>query len=204
YSESGDLGNGAGEYAFAGRTGVAGSRRALLAFDVAGQIPSGSSITSVTLTVHVSRSPGAFAPASAAERFHLHRLTAAWGEGAAHAGDPGGVGAHAVGNDATWTHRFWNVAAWAAPGGDFAASASGSVVIPVTNDGFFSWTSTSAMVADVQDWLDHPERNCGGIAVGNEAAEKTARRFDSRESQIPVNRPVLTIEFDLPARRTSH
>src|SRR5262249_12118097 len=65
YSESGDLGNGAGEYAFAGRTGVAGSRRALLAFDVAGQIPSGSSITSVTLTVHVSRSPGAFAPASA-------------------------------------------------------------------------------------------------------------------------------------------
>jgi hypothetical protein len=203
YSESGDLSNGAGEFAFAGRTGVAGSRRALLAFDVAGNVPAGSTITSVTLTVHVSQSPGAFSPASVPERFVLHRLTEAWGEGASDASHPGGIGAPAAANDATWTHRFWNATAWALPGGDFAASASGSLIIPVTNDGLFSWSSTPAMVADVQDWLDTPARNFGWIVVGNEAAAKTARRFDSRENRTPANRPVLTIEFDPPAKRPS-
>src|SRR5882724_13074379 len=62
YSESGDLGNGAGEFVFSGRTSLSSSRRALLGFDVAGNVPAGATIKSATLTLHVSQSPGASQP----------------------------------------------------------------------------------------------------------------------------------------------
>ena len=39
------------------------------------------------------------------------------GEGASNAGDPGGMGAPAVVNDATWVHTFYNTGFWIAPGG---------------------------------------------------------------------------------------
>jgi hypothetical protein len=38
------------------------------------------------------------------------------GEGASNAGDPGGMGAPAVVNDATWVHTFYNTGFWIAPG----------------------------------------------------------------------------------------
>jgi hypothetical protein len=46
YGESNDLSNGAGTSLFAGVTAMSAIRRALLAFDVAGTLPAGSTITS--------------------------------------------------------------------------------------------------------------------------------------------------------------
>jgi hypothetical protein len=51
----GDLANGSGSYLFVGRTNQPLARRALLAFDIAGAIPAGSTVTSVELQIEVSR-----------------------------------------------------------------------------------------------------------------------------------------------------
>jgi hypothetical protein len=199
YSESGDLGNGAGEFMFSGMTAQSRGRRALLRFDVAASAPPGSMVKSVTLTLHVSQSPGSQSPESQSPRlpqpFGLHRVIAAWGEGASNAGPPGGSGTDAMVNDATWTYRFWKTVTWTTPGGDFNPAASASTMIPATSDEFITWGSTAAMAADVQDWLDRPANNFGWVLLGNERADKTARRFDSREHRTASYRPVLTIEF---------
>jgi hypothetical protein len=65
----GDLSNGIGDYFFAGKTGMGYIRRAVLAFDIAGSVPPGSTITSVSLTMHMSRTA-----LSNARTVELHRL----------------------------------------------------------------------------------------------------------------------------------
>ena len=53
--------------------------------------------------------------------------------------------------------------------------------------------STSALVADLQRWLDHPEENFGWALVSeDEVTEKTARSFASRESGFG---PLLTLQY---------
>mgnify|MGYP003573010621 CR=1 FL=1 len=52
---SGGLSNGAGAHFFAGMTAAGAARRAVLAFDIAGSIPAGSTITSVALTLNMSK-----------------------------------------------------------------------------------------------------------------------------------------------------
>jgi hypothetical protein len=197
YSESGDLSNGAGEFVFSGRTARSTTRRALLRFDVAASVRPGSTISTVTLTLHPSQSPGSSEP-PLPQSFVLHRVIAPWGEGTSDARTPGGFGTRATVNDATWTYRFWYSDVWTTPGGDFNPSESAHTVISVTNDAFVVWGPTAEMVRDVRDWLDQPATNFGWILIGNEALDKTARRFDSRESRKVTYRPVLTIEFIPP------
>src|SRR6266498_3799000 len=50
-SATGSLSNGAGSYFFVGRTDAAQIRRGVIAFNVAGSIPAGSTITSVMLKI---------------------------------------------------------------------------------------------------------------------------------------------------------
>ena len=54
-SATGTVSNGAGSYFFAGATRNGQIRRGAISFDVAGNIPAGSTITGVVLTLHVSR-----------------------------------------------------------------------------------------------------------------------------------------------------
>jgi hypothetical protein len=199
YSESGELSNGAGEFVFAGRTSLSNIRRALLAFDIAKHIPAGSTIRSVTLSLHVSQSPGRAGGPTLPQSFVLHRLTVSWGEGTSNPGPPGGFGAAATLDDATWTYRFWRASPWGTPGGDFDPAESAIALVPVTDDAPVTFGATAAMVANVQGWLDEPATNFGWILIGNEGAERTARRFDSRENRNEAYRPVLTIEFVPPA-----
>src|SRR5262245_34839569 len=71
--ENTDNSNGAGQYLFSGQAGLAaGIRRALIKFDVAGQIPAGSTINSVSLTLHVSK----VRPGSGVYAFGVHRINA--------------------------------------------------------------------------------------------------------------------------------
>jgi hypothetical protein len=169
--------NGAGPSFFAGETGsMAGNalRRGVIAFDIADNIPAGSIINSVTLTLHVSNS------VSGAQTVELHRLSDDWGEGTSNAGANGGAGAPATTNDATWLYDFFNTATWTNPGGDFVSTASASA--SVGGIGFDSWGSTSQMVTDVQSWLDNPGSNFGWIVLGNETTPRTAKGFDSSKS----------------------
>lgn len=188
------LSNGAGNHMFAGTTSTPPPdsyiRRAVFAFDIAGNIPAGSTITSVTLTLHMSRT------ISGGQTLTLQRLTADWGEGTSHATGEEGGGAPPTTGDVTWQHRFYPDKLWAAPGGDFSPTVSASAT--VTDVGFYTWGSTSQMMADVQGWLDAPGTNFGWILIGVENAPATAKRFDSRENGTPANRPKLTVVFTPP------
>jgi spore coat protein A len=196
FSEAGDtsndLSNGAGDYLFAGATkdSAPGSlvlRRALLAFDVAGALPAGSVINSVTLTLYMSRSR------TQNQTVSLHRVLADWGEGTSHASGEEGAGATATTDDATWSHRLWPTEFWTTPGGDFAATASASAVVGGQN-GDYVWTSAQ-MAADVQGWLDTPANDFGWIVIGNEVDSRVVKRFNSDENSDTTRRPELTIDF---------
>jgi hypothetical protein len=183
----GGLSNGAGEHLFAGITALGLSRRAVLAFDVAGGVPPGATITGVELTLHMSMT---IAPP---QTVRLHRLQADWGEGSSDAFGREGAGAPATPGDATWLHTFFNTGFWSVAGGDFDPSPSAEQT--VAGDGYYTWFTTPALVADVQAWLDDPAANHGWIVVGDESTEVTAKRFDSREHFAPELRPSLTVEY---------
>jgi len=186
---TGSLSNGAGPALFAGNNGQSLARRALLRFDVGGNLPAGAVVTDVTLTLNVSNATDAIP-----RTFTLHRVLAAWGEGTS--STSGGAGAPATAGDATWLHRFWPGLAWGSAGGDFAPGASGSQV--VTDVGTYTWTGPT-MAIDVQAWLDDATHDFGWVLVGEEDAPNTARRFDSRENAAPAARPALTIRYALRA-----
>lgn len=193
YEES-EASNGSGDYLFAGRTGTNNgpyNRRALLAFDVTGDLPDDVQVDSVRLTLYVSMVPGF---ATTPHQFTLHRLTSDWGEEASDAGLPGGQGADAEAGDATWTYSFYDTDEWENQGGDFA-SAESAVFNVGTSQGTYTVSSTDALVADVQTWHDDPGSNFGWILIGDESQMHTARRFSSRENATSDQRPQLTIYY---------
>jgi spore coat protein A len=186
-SATGALSNGAGEYLFTGRTKDGLVRRAVLAFDVASVIPAGSTINSVTLSLHASRNANTVLRVTT-----VHRVLADWGEGASNATQNEGEGAPAATGDATWLRRFHPATPWTAAGGDFAATASASTVI--TGNATYAWTS-AGLVADVQSWLDAPAGNFGWLVRGDESVSETAKRLDSRENGQAASRPALVIDY---------
>ena len=192
-SADGSLSNGSGEHLFVGRSNTSNtSRRAVIAFDIASSIPAGSTISSVTLTLNMSRAVQAPGPQTLA----LHSLTADWGEGSSDADGNEGSGASSTSGDATWVHSFFSATKWGSAGGDFSGTASATA--SVVGIGAYTWGSTSQMVNDVQGWLDNPSSNFGWLLQGNESTNKTTKRFDSRENGTPSNRPALTVEYAPP------
>ena len=121
-------------------------RRGVLAFDIAGNIPVGSTILGVTLSLNMSRTAD-----NTARTIELHKLLADWGEGTSVAPGEEGDGAPATTNDATWRHRFFDTIFWTTEGGDFSATVSASQSVGAV--GMYMWSS-SQMVADVQSWLE--------------------------------------------------
>ena len=180
----GDKSNALGLHFFAGETGMKELRRGVLAFDIAGNIPPGSTITAVSLSLNMSR-----APTTNVYAMELHKLLADWGEGTSIASGEEGDGAPATPNDPTWRHRFFDTIFWNTQGGDFSPTASASQM--VGGIGQYSWSSAQ-MVADVQGWLDQPASNFGWLMLGDESIFLTAKRFDTRESANP---PVLAITY---------
>ena len=186
----GKLTNGGGSHFFSGRVDERGGgliRRGLLAFDIAGRISPGSTITRVELTLNMSRT------ISGPVTTRLHRVLADWGEGTVVApGQEGGGGPSAEG-DATWIHTAFDDQFWDDVGGDFDPDFSASR--SVAGLGFYTWASTPELVSDVQGWLDDPDKSFGWMVIGDEKTLGSAKRFDTRENQTEENRPVLRVEF---------
>jgi len=157
----------------------------VIGFDVASQVPPGARIDSVALILNV-----ASAPNDTPRVIALHRLLSDWGEGASVSS--GGRGAPSDSGDATWRHTFYDTDFWTTPGGDFVSAATASRLVDPS--GSHTWSS-STMTADVQLWLDDPNRNFGWILIGEESSVSTVRRFDSRENGAISNRPQLVIHF---------
>jgi len=184
--------NGAGQHFFVGRTAqdMGSRRRGLLAFDLS-SIPAGSTITSVTLRLHVSRTT------SGSQNISLRKALVAWGEGASDAESNEGTGVDPEPGDVTWVHSFFPDVFWSTPGGQY--SAIQSATRSVNSAANYTWTSTAQLVADVQGWLDNPATNFGWAVVNNsEAAARTAKRFDTRENATSAFRPLLTVVYTPP------
>ncbi len=186
------LANGSGNHVFAGRNNQSPGtsiRRAILAFDIAANVPAGATINSVTLTMNMSRSTAGPTNVSA------HRLSTDWNEGPAAPGGQEGSGTQASAGDTTWIHTYYDTQLWTTAGGDFIAGASATT--NVGGLGSYSWTG-AGLVADMQFWLDNPALDFGWIMLGDESSLHTAKRFDSRENPTPADRPELVIDFTAP------
>jgi len=179
----------------AGTTAKNLKSRALIRFDLAGEVPANATVTSVTMTLRVTKAP----PGAVASTFGLHRVLQDWGEGT----KTGIVGDPASAGEATWNARRFPATLWSAPGAaapaDYVAKASGSSL--VAGLGNFTFASTPDLVADVQAWLADPGSNFGWMLISQaEATARTARRFGSSED--PATAPSLTIGFTMPAQAT--
>lgn len=189
----GNLSNGAGVYFYVGQTNITTpnlTRRALIRFDIAGNIAAGSTILDATLNLQMSRTQ------AAAENISLHELTTDWGEGTSNSNvDGGGGGVAPIGVDATWTNAFDNGASWTSNGADGDYDVSASATTSVGGTGIYTFNA-APMVIDVQNWLDSGG-NFGWILInGDEISAQTAKRFNSRENGS--NPPRLDVEYSLP------
>jgi len=182
---------GGGPYLFAGRTARSYIRRALVEFDIAGNIPAGSTIDAVTLTLEADVTPDTLN-----RNLTLHPVSQDWGEGTADCGSSGGgKGIEANPGDATWLDAKFQQQAWTSAGGDFGSSSATASAPPI---GAVVWDSASdpALLVDVQSWLDTPAGNEGWLIAGVETTNTTIRRFSSREGAVP---PELVVDFTPPA-----
>jgi len=191
YEDSiGGVSNGAGQHLFVGKDMRGVRKRGAIAFDIAGNIPAGSTIERVSLKMFVSK-----AKTEANQLVQLLKFSNDWGEGTSDAEDEEGQGAAATTDDVSWRNRFHDTKSfWVNGGGDFLFTASGNSQV-VGENRFYVWDSTAMMVADVQEWLDTPSRNFGWLMKAPEGTFGTTKRFDSRENVIVENRPVLTVEY---------
>lgn len=188
--DEGDLSNGSGEHLFTGRTNRTDLRRALIAFDFT-NIPANSTVVDSQVTLQVNLVPTSGAVTSSV---FLHKALSDWGESTSDASGPEGRGAAAEAGDATWRHSSFDTQLWNTLGGDFQLGPSASTTVSGT--GPYSW-SGAGITNDVQSWLDG-EPNTGWFAIGNEIANKSAKRYGSRENGNPSQRPVLSVSFVPP------
>ncbi|MEM6671934.1 MAG: DNRLRE domain-containing protein [Planctomycetota bacterium] len=195
-SPTGALSNGAGTSLFVGRTASAGTRRAVLRFDVAGAIPAGSTITSARLAIECTRAPIGAAPV----QHSMHRVLADWGEGTSAALGAGGTGAPSTPDDATWIHTFFPGTFWTNAGGDFDAAPSATTTIGSADPYVFA---SPILAADVQAWLDGSTPNFGWLLKDDDEIPGRARRYGSREN-FPIIQPMLIVEFDAPNVGTNY
>jgi hypothetical protein len=190
--------NGVGDYLFVGRTNQSSDslRRAVIAFDLAANLPPAATVVSASLELHLST-----AADSTPHLISLYRLTTDWGEGDSEAPGQEGAPAPAAVGDATWTHAVTPTTPWLTPGGDFTTTVSAQTSVGNIN-GDYTWATTPTLVADVQDWLNNPANNFGWLVLGNETTNKTARRFNSRDNTEVSTQPRLTVQYTLTLSET--
>lgn len=168
---------------FVGRNNNGSIRRGLIAFDLSA-IPAGAAVKSAELTLNVSNAR------QSGVAIRAHRLNANWGEGATSGVGRGeGQSSPAMMGEATWEARFFNMMPWNNAGGDFRTAASATA----TTDDSISWGSAGLM-ADVQFWVDNPNRNFGWILIGDERTPQSVQGFHSKESPMSVV-PRLTVTY---------
>jgi len=195
YSESDTTANGAGANMFSGNTDSGNQRRALLVFDVDGNVPAGATIDSATLQLYVNRSQIA-----GSRTVEVHRALTPWTEGPSNPSGQEGGGDTAAFGDVTWRYTSYDPAdvagspQWMNLGGDFSGTVSAQATVGA--GGTTPTWSSAQLIADVQAWLDDPTSNYGWLLkdVSN-SVSGTAKRYGSHENNKVEQRPQLTIVF---------
>jgi hypothetical protein len=188
---------------FSGGNTAMSPRRGLMGFDIAGNVPAGATITSVDLTLTLSAVGGSgLGGVGGSPTIGLHEISQNWGEGSVNTGS--GQGGAAAAGDATWNSRLNGSALWTAPGGDYDPIASASLtIVGTTVDVSYTWLSTPALVADVQEWLNNPSANFGWLLLNtSETGAQTFRAFYSREASAQAFRPSLVVTYQVPEPAT--
>lgn len=176
--------------------------RALLRFDLASIIPAGSIITDVKLTLTLAFPAGSSGgtPGTGDQTprlMSLSRLTSDWGQDTlsysnktSGGGTGGGTAPDPSLHGATWNESFSGQTAWqtAGGGGDFVSTPSASLAVTSNINSPYTWGSTSALVADVQGWLDGTIDNDGWILISSD--EKVNQSFRTFWSQSGADRQV--------------
>ena len=190
-----DNSNGAGPGMFSGTDGSGLPLRGLLRFDVADNVPAEATIFNVQLELFLGKvagSGGGGGPGSgvAFSNIELHKLSTAWGEGTTGSGDTQigttGQGFPANPGDATWNAASYPSTAWTNPGGDFVPTASAVATVGTTMNAASTWGTTSALVSDVQGWLNNPMTNFGWALVNSDETDsRTFRAFWTKRIQRP-------------------
>lgn len=180
--------NGTGEYLVAGMTNAGFRNRALMAFDIAGNIPANASITGASLQMTVTLTSGASGP----QEHTLYKILENWGEGTSVNNSQPGQGAPAAANDATWLKTFFPNSDWADIGGTYEPLASAMSI--VNNPAQYTWSSPE-LLQDVQSWYTNPSLNFGWLLRSDETGNRQAKRYGSRQNPVSTNRPILTINY---------
>ena len=202
---------------FVGNNGMNSTRRALTYFDIAGNLPTGASITDVQLTLFLAQVAGSGGTPGRGDQtprnISLFRVSNSWGEGTSGpvppSGTIGGTGEGFTPNpgDATWNARFYdsvNPVVWGTPGGDFAANPSATITVSQNVNAGYTWGSTTQMIKDVQDWLDNPSENFGWLLQNeSESTRQSFRVFWTSNVNDPELRPQLQITFSEPVPEPS-
>ena len=174
-----------------------GYRRSLMEFDVAGNLPAGSTILTSSLQLTCNLVP---ALGATGRTFSLHRVTTEWGAtvnpGTSLGGGTTGAGVPTANpGDATWNSSM-HPTAWTNAGGDYNGAASQQQIVSTT--GAYTWASNASMVGDVQAWMT-PANNHGWILIGVENPTlTTARGFGASENSTATSRPTLQVTFRPP------
>ena len=191
-STTGSLSNGQGIFVFAGRTNETTNflRRGLVAFNLS-SIPSNATVTAASLNLFLVKM-GPVAPGN----ITVNKALRDWGEGNSNAGSPGGHGAPAQTNDATWLHNFFNTSFWTTPGGDFSAAPSATAFVEV--EGVYHVWSGPGLIADVQAWVSNPASNFGWFIIGNEIDQGSAAKFGTSENSTSPPRLDVTFQTTPP------
>lgn len=178
--------NGAGPVLFGGKNGLGNSRRALIKFSALNVTP--DSFKSVSVRIHVNQVSNA-----TLRTLSLYKLTSDWGEGTS--SNSGGTGAAPSTGDATWNFRFFNTQSWTTAGGDYFGTPSAS--IQVGDVGYYTF-SDPQLLADYKSWINNPGTNFGWILLGDEAANNSAKRLDSREvvATAPLDAPKIFATYN--------
>lgn len=188
---------GAHTHVAVGRANSDRTNRAFFQFDITGNVPSGSIITSATFEFDVTRQGGA-TNGQIGNDFSLHRVTDAWDEGSG-VGNSGAITEDGV----TWTVSTVG-SLWATMGGDFDAATSGTVFVDGPTDGSFggedlppvTYTITSAkLITDIQNIVDGTPDHGFVLKGENEedpATMGSAARVGSREGNLAAR---LVIDF---------
>jgi PKD repeat protein len=168
-----------------------GIRRALIEFDISGNLIASSTVTSAALTLECTTSAS-----SGPETFNLQRLTTAWVEGSTNVGLPG-IGSPADPGDVTWNEASSGATNWTSNGGDFLGAVSSSTSVDA--NGSYTWPTSASMVSDIQSWLNTPANNHGWILRTNESGgQRSVKWFASRTNGTPIEQPSLTVTFRRP------
>jgi hypothetical protein len=190
----------------AGRTNQDGTnaatvsiRRALVYFNVTGNVPSNATIDSVRLSMYFNKTSGV------GTNVNLHKALKDWGEGTSMQG--GGQGAAATQNDVTWFCTFYNFSSpsssptWTTPGGDFDPTVSATIYAGTGigtggTEGYgLKYFSSAIMTSEVQGWLNTPSSNFGWLLQGDESTGQTAKQFLSRETGDATTSPLLKVYY---------